>query len=356
MNDRYYEWTDNPTVAGIATCDPDILNNCLMHLKHNKGLGLPVGIIYAAICSASYTPECSVACDGTEYTAQQFEDFYRDYILAGRVKTCTYAEYATDIANTGSCTKIAVNTNARTFKVPTIKNGAHIQQALSDSELGKTYNAGLPNIEILLRTDSTTTTTAGATDPDKYGSNGVTFSGSNTSGTDEYMINQNAVAATNRTVDLLKSNIYKNDVTTVQTDSVALRFFLVIATGAINQSTMDWSKWATNLQSITRASNNINTVSANITAIENAANLINTVYSVVFGGHASTSPARVINGGNASTVHSSSISGGDASNAGTIVGTLKEQVRTLTNKVNNLNKLVEDLLKIKNGINGGNAW
>lgn len=356
MNNKYYNWTDNPTVAGIATCDPDILNNCLMHLKHNRGLGLPVGIIYAAVCSATYTPECSVACDGTEYTYQQFSDFYNDYIIGGRVKTCTYAEYASDIATYGSCVKIAVNTSNKTFKVPTIKNGAHIQQALSDSELGKCYNAGLPNIEILQRTDSTNSGMAGVTDVDKYGSNGITFSGSNTSGTDEFMINQSAVAANARTLDLLKSDIYKNDVTTVQTDSVALRYFMVIATGAINQSAMDWSKWATNLQNITRASNNINTVSANITAIQNAANLINIVYSEISGGHANTSPARIINGGNASTTHNTSVSGGDAFNAGTIVGTLKEQIRTLTNQVNYLNQVVEDLLKLKNGISGGKAW
>jgi len=28
-----YTWTDNPTEAGIAEADPDILNECLMWLK-----------------------------------------------------------------------------------------------------------------------------------------------------------------------------------------------------------------------------------------------------------------------------------------------------------------------------------
>jgi hypothetical protein len=31
-----YNWVDNPTEAGIANCDPDILNEALMHLKYNN--------------------------------------------------------------------------------------------------------------------------------------------------------------------------------------------------------------------------------------------------------------------------------------------------------------------------------
>ncbi len=30
-----YIWTDNPTVSGISEYDPDILNDCLMHLKYD---------------------------------------------------------------------------------------------------------------------------------------------------------------------------------------------------------------------------------------------------------------------------------------------------------------------------------
>ena len=38
-----YQWTDNPTVSGVAKCDTDVLNDCLMHLKYDKkdgGTGL----------------------------------------------------------------------------------------------------------------------------------------------------------------------------------------------------------------------------------------------------------------------------------------------------------------------------
>lgn len=41
-----YTWTDNPTESGKATCDTDVLNDCLMHLKYdndnNKSGGLPL--------------------------------------------------------------------------------------------------------------------------------------------------------------------------------------------------------------------------------------------------------------------------------------------------------------------------
>ena len=30
-----YTWTDNPMEAGVAQCDPDVVNNCLMHLKYD---------------------------------------------------------------------------------------------------------------------------------------------------------------------------------------------------------------------------------------------------------------------------------------------------------------------------------
>lgn len=38
MNNNY-NWTDNPTVSGVALCDTDVLNDCLMHLKYNNESG-----------------------------------------------------------------------------------------------------------------------------------------------------------------------------------------------------------------------------------------------------------------------------------------------------------------------------
>ena len=34
-----YTWTDNPTLSGVALCNTDVLNECLMHLKYDKSGG-----------------------------------------------------------------------------------------------------------------------------------------------------------------------------------------------------------------------------------------------------------------------------------------------------------------------------
>lgn len=34
--ENLYKWTDNPTVSGVAKCDTDVLNDCLMHLKYEN--------------------------------------------------------------------------------------------------------------------------------------------------------------------------------------------------------------------------------------------------------------------------------------------------------------------------------
>ena len=39
MSDEEYTWTDNPTEVGVADCDPDILNDCLMFLRYNAATG-----------------------------------------------------------------------------------------------------------------------------------------------------------------------------------------------------------------------------------------------------------------------------------------------------------------------------
>lgn len=42
MENKDYLWTDNPAVSGVAVCDTDVLNDCLMHLKYNNTNSLPL--------------------------------------------------------------------------------------------------------------------------------------------------------------------------------------------------------------------------------------------------------------------------------------------------------------------------
>lgn len=211
--------------------------------------GMPVGTIFAHTCAVDFVPENSLPCDGSEYTQSQFNDLYTDWLVGGRLNTCTYEEYQSDIDTYGKCAKFGLDSTSGKFKVPTIPNGTHIQQAMSDDELGKSYNAGLPNIE-------------GSFHPSRPNNNALMkFGASSNSFVDGafYLGNQANCSTAQETsnswyggdlcFDASRSNpIYSNNVETVQTEAVALRYFVVVATGAINESEMNWSEWATGLQ------------------------------------------------------------------------------------------------------------
>ena len=66
----------------------------------------------------------------------------KDHILP----TCSPAEYEAFINTYGQCPIWTVDTSSNQFRPPLIKDGSFLQQAMSSTELGKTYNAGLPNI------------------------------------------------------------------------------------------------------------------------------------------------------------------------------------------------------------------
>ena len=123
------------------------------------------------------------------------------------------------------------------FRVPLIKDGTVIQQALSDSELGKSYNAGVPNIEGQFKADRHLSSAAPS------GAFAV-VSGSGTTGADDTGTSQSIY------YDFYASRcstVYGNS-DTVQPNAVALRHFVVIANGTVNKNMMDWSKWASSMQ------------------------------------------------------------------------------------------------------------
>lgn len=66
----------------------------------------------------------------------------KDHILP----TCSPAEYEDFINTYGQCPIWTVDTSSNKFRPPLIKDGSFLQQAMSGTELGKAYNAGLPNI------------------------------------------------------------------------------------------------------------------------------------------------------------------------------------------------------------------
>ncbi len=217
-----------------------------------------IGQIISMQCTKDYVPMGCLPCDGQQYEKAQFPDLWNNYLNAETplLLTCTYSEYQQDITTYGQCIKFAIDTTKEIFKVPTIKNGSYITQALSDTELGKSYNESLPNIRA--KSYSTSTGTTGNVD------NNVVISGAYEIDTLITTRNiQSGTLSTSKALAInasLSSSTYQDNAK-VQGDNVRLRFFVVVANGEINQSQMDWSAWASSLQGKT------NTDLSNLTTI-----------------------------------------------------------------------------------------
>lgn len=185
--------------ATITGSYPDQKLNLVLP-KGDKGdvgpAGTPVGTIFPHTCSSTFVPENSLPCNGIEYSQTQFPALWTDWLVGGRLNTCTYSQYQSDFDTYGKCGKWALDTENGKFKTPYIPDGTHIQQAMTDGELGKSYNAGNTSHEGMLSS----------------------------------------------------SNPFNLATNTARTDAVALRYFVVVATGSINQSEMDWSAWASSLE------------------------------------------------------------------------------------------------------------
>lgn len=203
--------------------------------KEFKSGSMPIGMIFPMLCSSSYVPDGALPLNGTEYTKALFPNFYTNFLVAGLLNTCTYDEYASDITTYGQCGKFALDTENEKFKVPTIKDGSYLTQALSNTELGKVYNESLPNIEgqcgfLGLSVDSTT---------------GGAFAKINTSATGSYVAGG---VKSEVTFDASRSSSTYQNNAKVQGDNVRVRYFVQVANGQINQSDMDWSAFVSALQ------------------------------------------------------------------------------------------------------------
>lgn len=234
-----YDWVDDPTVAGVSAYDPDVLNECLMHLKYNNEK-MPVGTLFPCFCSSSWVPENALPVDGAEYLSTQFPSLWSDFLTSTtpRLATCSYTEYASDIATYGQCARFAVDIENGKFKVPTIKDGAYITQANSDAEIAKAYNESLPNIKGAF--ESTDWMFA----PNMSGNGAFSVSSGG-----KYTTNDQKTSDGGYNVSFNASNsssVYADNAK-VQGDNVRLRWFVVVANGTVSQSAMDWSAWTTSM-------------------------------------------------------------------------------------------------------------
>ena len=189
-----------------------------LHLVPYVMNSLPIGTIIPVACSSDYVPDGCLPCNGTEYFGETYNGLWKNYLTADvpLLKTCTYEEYAASISTYGQCGSFAIDRTNEKFKTPTIKNGSFIQQANSNDQLGAAFNAGLPNITGTvgtIGTDGRTHTGAFY----RYGSGGLITN----TGEVDYVAG----------FDASRSNPIYGKSTTVQPNSIAYRYFVVVANG-----------------------------------------------------------------------------------------------------------------------------
>lgn len=208
--------------------------------------GLPIGTIYSSVASDSFVPYGSVACDGAEYSGITFKDLFDNYLITGKLATCTYGEYAQSLSTYGNCAKFAIDTVNKTFKVPTISNGTFIEQGTNNA----CHNAGLPNITGTFTALHQRPADIMATGAFEYTDQAIGENGERNSEKETPLFS----------FDASRSNSIYGASTTVQPKAVELRYFVVISTGDLNKADMDWSEYMVSLQG--KANKNLDNIDA----------------------------------------------------------------------------------------------
>lgn len=220
------------------------------------GSSLVIGQILEVTGTADYTPEGCLLADGAEYTKAQFPDLWADFLTGTpKLQTCTYTEYANQIAEYGFCNKFAVDTTNETFKVPTrnkyrklvkkIVNGTTWANLYDDGwvEQGGIASAGTSNVSFLIEMANTnyclTSTWRG---------NNTLHTISHSFSTTGCNLLEGQYATSGRTLTAPANWQVCGYASTIP-DSTAniTREFVVVANGTLNQEQMDWSAWASSL-------------------------------------------------------------------------------------------------------------
>lgn len=124
MTDEYI-WTDNPTVSGIATCDTDVLNDCLMHLKYNGSSSRNIGEIVPS--TIPLTDAGLHLLDGALLASGSYADFV-DYIGdlydSGDYMAIfdTEANWQAAVTLSGVCDKFVYDSVNNTVRLPKYGN------------------------------------------------------------------------------------------------------------------------------------------------------------------------------------------------------------------------------------------
>lgn len=238
-----------------------------------------IGEVKPILCSGNYIPEGYVPCDGAFYAYDGiYKDFWKNYLGNGVVANCKMnccnpsSDYDGYVRIYGQCPLFAIYDEygpdkKKGFRVPLIKDGSVIQQLnsfISGSQTPYAYNPGLPNI----------TGSVGSwygqdeRNPDICSGafNNYRLIKSNNAGSGSGWMN-----AYGADFDASKSSSIYGSSNTVQPQAVAMRYFIRLAYGSYNSSSVDWSGIESELTNIiSELSNKANNDLSNINASSSA--------------------------------------------------------------------------------------
>ena len=244
--------------TGITSLVPKQPFRAMDYNEVNETFAKPfIGQIISMSCSSSYVPEGTLPCDGTEYAQSQFYELWKNYLTSGKLPTCTYTEYSNAINTYGQCSKWAIDTTNNKFKVPTLLNKIvtgvtgkstvlYDMTTTNNMQMRIPLNDSLGRLNMLFNGVNQSDNTEGLTGANvstNYGQVQYTGTGYSTSNLPS--------GGTTGTVTPSKVNLDPNGTLYVNNSvqSIEVRYFVVVATGTINSSMMDWSNWASSLES-----------------------------------------------------------------------------------------------------------
>lgn len=226
-----YTWTDNPTLSGVALCNTDVLNECLMHLKYdNSGRG---GLELCDIGTSLYVDETKGLRRRLNGSIMDITSNYQAFLTRLKEITtlypnlvCTEDEWQTTktMSKLGQCGKFVYNYGTDGDTITSIRLPLVINiNGLADmAKCGLIKDESLPNITLYQ------TGAVGANVPTNNGALIYTPGGVGVQGASSSYVNSNGTFDFNAS----RSSSTYQDNAPVQQDAIQYPYFIQVATGS----------------------------------------------------------------------------------------------------------------------------
>lgn len=144
---KYYAWSSSDNTVWTLSETPIVGADDPMNgpLFGNSKAGNPAYIISENSVQGQITVK-KLSDESTVIYVREDSLDENDHVLP----TCSTAEYEAFIETYGQCPLWTIDAGSGTFRPPLIKDGSFLQQAMNGMELGKAYNAALPDGSIEL--------------------------------------------------------------------------------------------------------------------------------------------------------------------------------------------------------------